>query len=176
MYRAGTNRNSSKVVAQSIIRPNNKRFSADRTIFCQRVYVFFLNMLVTCYRCWFYLYVEFSFTGLIVGTVLCPEMQSYNITASITISIRVINLGLIKVNSFSMALKPKSGQECPFLKFLHQPQTHPFRRTPANQTSAHRRGRFLHNTHKTNTREEHQRPLRNSNPLSQQSSGCRPTP
>jgi len=95
----------------------------------------FENTLVTCYRCWFYLYIAFSFTGLIVGTVLCPEMQS-NITANITISLRVINLGLIKVNSFSVAFRPKSGQGYPFLKFLHQPQTHALRRTPLNQTSA----------------------------------------
>jgi len=174
-YRAGTNRNSSKVVAQSTTWPNNKCFSADRTIFSKECMCFW-KYARHVLRCWFYLYIEFSFIELIVGTLLCPEMQSNNITAIITISLRVTNLGLIRVNSFSVALKPKSGHGCPFLKSLHQPQTHAFRRTPANQTSACRRGRFLHNTHKTNTREEHPRPLRDSNPLSQQSSGCRPTP
>jgi hypothetical protein len=57
----------------------------------------------------------------------------------------------VRFNPFSVALKPKSGQACPFLKFLYQPQPHTFSRTPLINPS----WRPLLTQHKTNTRDNH---------------------
>ena len=53
-------------------------------------------------------------------------------------------------------------------------QTHVWQDSPEQGISLQQRS--LHTKHTTNTTDEHPRPQRDSNPQSQQQSGCRPTP